>query len=112
MSALVLGEVLVVFVHTLIADDKYPVEDCENCHSQFKCNYLKNEILFLNSFFHFWNLHQILNVLKKKIIVIGNVFAKLETVKNFVRPLSKKRRFRTSFDSQHVKVSLIFATSA
>ena len=82
------------------------------CHSQFKCNYLKNEMLFLNSFFHFWNLHQILNVLKKKIIVIGNVFAKLETVKNFVRPLSKKRRFRTSFDSQHVKVSLIFATSA
>ena len=30
MSALVLGEVLVVFVNTLIADDKYPVEDCEN----------------------------------------------------------------------------------
>ena len=30
MSALVLGEVLVVFVNTLIADDKYPVKDCEN----------------------------------------------------------------------------------
>ena len=32
-------------------------------------------------------------------IVIANVFSKLETVKDYVRQLSKKRRFRTSFDS-------------
>ena len=38
-------------------------------------------------------------------IVIANVFAKLETVKNLVRPFSKKRRFETSFDSQHVKLT-------
>ena len=38
-------------------------------------------------------------------IVIANVFQILETVKDLVRPLSKKRRFRTSFESQHVKVS-------
>ena len=75
------------------------------CQSQFKCNYLKNEKLFLNFFFHFWNLHQTLNVLKKKMIVLANVFPKLENVKNFVRTLSKKRRFRTRFDSQHVKAS-------
>ena len=30
MSPLVLGEMLVVFVNTLIADGKYPVQDCEN----------------------------------------------------------------------------------
>ena len=36
-------------------------------------------------------------------IVIANVFPKLQTVKILVRPLSKKRRFRTRFDSQHVK---------
>ena len=30
MSALVLGEVLVVFVKRLTADGKYPVQDCEN----------------------------------------------------------------------------------
>ena len=34
---------------------------------------------------------------------IGNVFPKLETLKDVVRALSKKRRFRTSFESQHVK---------
>ena len=81
------------------------------CHSQFKWNYLLNEKLFLNFLFHFWNLHQILNVLKEKMIVIANVFPKFQTVKNFLRPLFKKSRFRTRFDSQHVKVSRILAKS-
>ena len=39
------------------------------CHCQFKCNYLKNEKLFLYFLFHFWNLHQILNILKETMIV-------------------------------------------
>ena len=30
MSALVLGKILGVFVNTLTADGKYPVQDCEN----------------------------------------------------------------------------------
>ena len=30
MSPLVLGEILGVFVNILIANDKYPAEDCEN----------------------------------------------------------------------------------
>ena len=81
------------------------------CHFQFKCNYLKNEKHFLIFLFCFWNLHQILNVLKKKIIVIANVFHKLQTVKNLVRPFSKKRRYRTRFDNQHVKVSQILVKS-
>ena len=66
---------------------------------------------FLHFLFHFWNLHQILNILKKGMIVIGNAFLKLQTVKILVRPLSKKRRFRTRFDSQHVKASQILAKS-
>ena len=78
-------------------------------NSQFKCKYLKNEKLFLNFFFDFWNPHQILNILKKKMMVIANVFPKLQTVKILVRPLSKKRRFRKRFDRQHVKVSQILA---
>ena len=44
-------------------------------------------------------------------MVIANAFPKLKTVKIFVRPLSKKRRFRTRLDSQHVKVSQILAKS-
>ena len=58
---------------------------------------------------HFWNLRQILNILKKSIIVIANVFPKLETVKILLRPLSKERRFGTRFYSQHVKASQVLA---
>ena len=74
-----------------------------NCGSQFKCSYLDNEKMFHNVLFYFWNLHEILNILKKKMIAIANVFPKLQTVKEFVRSLSRKRRFRTPFDSQHIK---------
>ena len=44
-------------------------------------------------------------------IVRANVFPKLETVKTFVRPLSKKRRLRTRFDSQHLRAFQILAKS-
>ena len=81
------------------------------CNSQFKCTYLKSEKLFLNFLFIFWNLHQILNILKKRIILIANEFPKLDTVKIFLRPLSKKRRFRTPFYSQHVEASQIRSKS-
>ena len=68
-------------------------------YSQYERNYVGNEKPFLCFLINFWNLHQILNILNKKIIVIANVFLKLQTVKNSVRPLSKTRRFRTRFDS-------------
>ena len=38
-------------------------------------------------------------------IVIATLFRKLQTVKDFFEPLSKKHRFRTPFDNQHVKGS-------
>ena len=75
------------------------------CNSQLKWIYLKKEKLFLNFLFHFWNLDQMLNISKKRMIVVDNVFPKLQTVKIFLRPLSKKRCYRSRFDSQHVKVS-------
>ena len=78
-----------------------------NCNSLLKCNYLKNEIFALYFLFNWWNLHQILNIFLKKKIVIAHVFPKLQTAKDFVTPLSKRRRFRTSFHSQHVTSTFI-----
>ena len=66
-------------------------------NSQFKCNYLKNGNLFLNFSFQFWNLNQILNIFKTRMIVIANVFPKLGTAKILLRPLSKKCRFSILF---------------
>ena len=63
-------------------------------------------------FFYFSNLHQILNILKKKMIVIATLFRKLQTVADLVRPLLKKHRFRTPFHSQHVKEPQALVKSA
>ena len=111
MSPLVSGETLEVFLNILTAKGKYPVKIVRICNSQFKRNYLKNEKLLLNFLFHIWNLLQILIILKEKMFVIANVFAKLETVKKFVRTLSKKPRYKTCFDSQHVEASQILGRS-
>ena len=75
MSPLLLGEILSVSVNKLTADAKYiPFKIVRICYSQFKYNYLKNQKLFLNFLFHFWNLHQTLNILEKRMIVKANVF--------------------------------------
>ena len=45
-------------------------------------------------------------------IIIATLFSKLQTVKDLFRPLSKKHRFTTPFDSQHVKGSQALAKGA
>ena len=74
------------------------------CRSLFQSSYIKNKKHFLGFLLHLWNLHQILNLFKKKKIVIGNVFPKSATVQGLVTPLTIQRSLKTSFDSQHVKL--------
>ena len=80
-------------------------------NSRFVCNYMKNETLFRDFLFHFLNLHPILSLLKKRMMVLPNMFPKLQTVKNFVTPLCKKRSFGTGLDSRNVKLPKILAKS-
>ena len=44
-------------------------------------------------------------------IVIADVFPKLQTLKFLLTPLSQKGCFRTRFDSKHVKASEVFLKS-
>ena len=53
--------------------------------------------------FHLQNLHIILNIFKKKKIVIANVFPKLASGQDLVTPLTIQRRLKISFESEHVK---------
>ena len=71
--------------------------------SPFKSSYLKNKKNFPSFLFHLWNLHQILNILKKKKIVVANVFPKSGTVQGLVTPLTIQCCLKISFESQHVK---------
>ena len=43
-----------------------PVAICRFSDNNFKRLYLKKEILFDHFFLHFWNVHQIYNIPKKK----------------------------------------------
>ena len=42
-------------------------------------------------------------------IVTAKLFPKLQNVKNLLRPLSRKRRLGTRFDSQHVNAYQVLA---
>ena len=64
---------------------------------------LKTKKHFLGFLFHLSNLHQILNIFKKKNIRIANVFPKLATVQGLDTPLTIQRCLKAFFDSQHVK---------
>ena len=113
ISPLVKFEFLRVFVNTLTVDDKYPVSDCENL--QFP--YLNAIILKTKTFFWIFSsidgsCMKFQTFWKKKMIVIANVLRILQTVNDLVGPLSKKCRFRTSFEGQQVRGSQSLAKSA
>ena len=55
-----------VFGNALTANDKYPVRDCENLSSPFQMQGSLKPKIFLIVLFHFWILHQILNILQEK----------------------------------------------
>ena len=74
LSLPVSGEILAVFVNTLTAVSKHPVQGCENFPLQIQMHLSEKQRTFSEPFLHFLNLHQILNILKKKMIVIANGF--------------------------------------
>ena len=51
----------------------------------------------------FGNLDSILNIFKKNMALIADVFPKLRTLKDVVRYMSKKSRFRGHYDRHHGK---------
>ena len=63
-SPLGLGEIYRVFGNTLTPDGKYPVEYCENLQLPIQMQVSRKGKRFLKFLFHFWDLHQILNILK------------------------------------------------
>ena len=111
MSPLALGEILGVSVNTLIADDKYPVKGCENLQLPIQTEWSEKLKTFSRFFVPFLDSTSNFKHFEKNMMVIANVFPKLETVKNFIRALSKKRSFRTRIDSQHLKPSQMVGKS-
>ena len=103
MCPLVLGEILGVFIYTLSSYFKYPVQGCENLQLPIQMQLSKKPKSFSEFFIPFLESTSNLNYSEKTVIVIANVLPKLQTMNILVRPLPKKRCFRTGFESQHVK---------
>ena len=109
MSPLVLGELLGMIPNPLTAEGKYPLEDWKNWQLAIQMHLSEKRNLFSEFFVPFLESTSNLRHFEKRIMVIANVFPKLQTKENLVRPPCKKRCFGTRFDSQHVKVSQILA---
>ena len=103
MSPLVLGEILEVFLNILTADGKYRVQGCGNMQLPIQMQLSEKQKIFSEIFIPFLESTSNFKHFEKKMIIIANAFPRLQTVNILVRPLSKKRRFRTRFDNQHVK---------
>ena len=66
-----------VFVNTMTADDKYHVHYHGNLLLLIQMQLFKKQKIFLDFLFDLWKLHEILNILKKKMMVIANIFPNL-----------------------------------
>ena len=44
---------------------------CTISRNKFKRHYLKNKKLFLDFLLHFWNVHEIQNILKQKMSILA-----------------------------------------
>ena len=65
-SLLLTCKILGLLVNTLAANEKYPVLNRDNLTIPIQMQLSNQQKLFLNFLLHFWNLAEILNILKKK----------------------------------------------
>ena len=54
---------------------------CTISSNKFKRLYLKNKRLFPDFFLHFWNVHEIYKILKKKMSILALLFKKWSIAK-------------------------------
>ena len=66
MSALVIPEIFRLFVNTLTPDVKYSRRNMQNFWQQLQTCLSQKRNTFFDFLLHFWNVHDIENILKKK----------------------------------------------
>ena len=104
MSLLVISEFLGLFINTLTAEDKHFLCNGENSPQPIQIQLSKRQKTFSQFFTEFLKFIFSFKYFEE-MTIIAYVLPKLKTAKVLVRPLFKKWRFITPFDSQHVKGS-------
>ena len=93
------------FANFFSAVDKYSLRNGENFLQPILMQFPKKRIIFSESFCKFLKFMSLFEHFREKITLLASLFPKLHTVKDLLRQMSRKLRFRTPFDSQHVKGS-------
>ena len=60
-----------LFANTLTADDKYSCRNMQNFLEQFQTLLSEKRKTFSDFLLHFWNVHEIYNILKKRMSVLA-----------------------------------------
>ena len=79
-----------------------PAAICRFLCNNFKRFYLKNGRLFLDFLLHFWYVHKIWNIWKKRMSVLAWLFPKVLLPKEVATETSTKSCFRTPFGNQRI----------
>ena len=103
-ARLVICKISRLFPKTLCADGNYSLLIRDNLTQQIQIQVSRKQKTFSDFFSAFLisNLN-FEHFQKKKMTLIADVFPKLRTRKNLVRPMPKKSRFKGSFGKQHGK---------
>ena len=75
---------------------------CRIFCNKFKRYYLENGRLFLDFLLHFWNVHEIWNIRKKKMSVLAWLYPKVLLPKEVATETFRRSCFRTPFGNQRV----------
>ena len=79
-----------------------PAAICRVYRKYFKRDYLQNKILFPDFLLHFWNLHEIWSIFKKKMSILAKLFPKLMMLKDVATYTYKRSCLRTPFANERV----------
>ena len=77
MSALVTSEIFRLFGNTLTPDVKYSRRNMRTFWQQFQTLLSQKRKTFFDFLLHFWNVHEIENILKKKKSILAQLLPKL-----------------------------------
>ena len=102
-SPLLTCQILGLLVHTLSADEKYPVFNRHNLTIPSETPLSQKKKPFLNFLLNIWNLDEILNIFDEKDGRQRFCNFQITDSENVVRKMSKEPRFREPFDKQHGK---------
>ena len=70
-SSSVWYEILRLFPNALTADDKYSVSNMQDLPQHIQTLLSQRQKTFLDYFYHFWNVHEIYTIFKKKMSILA-----------------------------------------